>query len=855
MWENGNGAFRKDFKNLMNNQTTLGLACVLFGLGIMRMPAGIPPLPRLDPREAAAKKRAPKTVATAPLGAHSFVPGRLAHWTFNQPGWLGEAGQKPLLARNITQVPSFDGFALEPGTNGPAALTYRAVEANGSTNFNCEQGSIRLWYKPAWTSLSRGGKGPGAWERLWEVGAPEGAEGGFAWSIDPGGDNLVFTSKDGAGKTLSISGKVSLGSVSWAELTLTFSTSPGGPANRIAMFQDGTALTNQTTPYLPLPPARVRSKGFTIGGSADGTRAVRGMIDEVEVFNYEIGGAGAGMNGYPRSASVSQAPLTVHLRWRSSPNMAWRLQRRLWGITNWTDLTDKAGWSYEDADAGLRSGQAYEYSVAPAFAGATPKPFRIGVNLAAKETRGRVVLLVDDQMSAALANELGQLQQDLIGDGWKVLRHDVPRHDDKTWAKNPPNILKIKSLVTQDWRSFSNDLKTVFIIGHVAIPYSGFAGPDGHSSAVPPDHQGAWPADLFYADMHGLWTDKNPGYTNRDVAEQTNLPGDGKFDQDNVPPGVGGNQLLELSVGRVDFARLPLFQAPPAGVAPQSEIDLLKRYFAKDHRYRLKQTVLPLRSIVTARGGDGKAVYQDGLPSSARLFGFDSGQVLDANPFTDKWDCTFAFVTGWGSSVAIAGNDLSFDTPALTDPAKEPPVAFWVLGGSWFGDWNLVNDFLRATLATPNYGLAAVWRRVMPWHFECMALGGTTGDGLLQSFQDSQWSLTAQKRELTILGDPTLRLNYTAPPAQPKTSKQSSGGITLSWTPSPEPDAQYWVYRSTGKSDDFVRLTPAPIQDAAYSDNAAGVGQKTYLIKAVQLVQTGSGSFTNLSQGAFVFVP
>ena len=42
--------------------------------------------------------------------------------------------------------------------------------------------------------------------------------------------------------------------------------------------------------------------------------------------------------------------------------------------------------------------------------------------------------------------------------------------------------------------------------------------------------------------------------------------------------------------------------------------------------------------------------------------------------------------------------------------------------------------------------------------------------------------------------------------------------------------------------------------DATFSDPAPPVGQKVYQVRALQLVTTGSGSFTNLSQGIFVTV-
>ena len=50
---------------------------------------------------------------------------------------------------------------------------------------------------------------------------------------------------------------------------------------------------------------------------------------------------------------------------------------------------------------------------------------------------------VDQTLTNALATNLTQLTQDLVGDGWKVIRHDAPRHDDATWSNNTNNIAVI----------------------------------------------------------------------------------------------------------------------------------------------------------------------------------------------------------------------------------------------------------------------------------------------------------------------------------------------------------------------------------------------------------------------------
>src|SRR5262249_11265763 len=136
--------------------------------------------------------------------------------------------------------------------------------------------------------------------------------------------------------------------------------------------------------------------------------------------------------------------------------------------------------------------------------------------------------------------------------------------------------------------------RTVFILGHVPVPYSGMEAEDGHRSQRWGVHLGAWATDLYYGDVDGIWTDKLP-YASSDppsYPETRNDPGDGKFDQAVLPANAAGVARLELSVGRVDFAKMPAFEQART---PRSEIQLLRNYLNKDHAYRHKQLLFAPR--------------------------------------------------------------------------------------------------------------------------------------------------------------------------------------------------------------------------------------------------------------------
>jgi len=89
-------------------------------------------------------------------------------------------------------------------------------------------------------------------------------------------------------------------------------------------------------------------------------------------------------------------------------------------------------------------------------------------------------------------------------------------------------------------------------MGNIIVPHSGNVQPDGHSN-----HRGAWPADVYYGDMDGVWTDETVNNTaSIQYPHVFNVPGDGNFDQDVIPG------ELELSV----YQSLGLYvQEPEAG--------------------------------------------------------------------------------------------------------------------------------------------------------------------------------------------------------------------------------------------------------------------------------------------------
>ena len=154
------------------------------------------------------------------------------------------------------------------------------------------------------------------------------------------------------------------------------------------------------------------------------------------------------------------------------------------------------------------------------------------------------------------------------------------------------------------------------------------------------------------------------------------------------------------------------------------------------------------------------------------------------------------------------------------------------------------NDFMRATLATTNYGLATMWTLDSQWRLHGMAMGEPLGNGLLRTANNLNGLASDKSRVLAVLGDPTLRLHTLSPPAN-FSGLPGSGCVSFTWRP--VSDVQYHIYRATTTSGPFTLFSSNAtqnIQDCPYPGSV-------YMLRAVQVVTSGSGSYSNISQGSF----
>jgi hypothetical protein len=598
------------------------------------------------------------------------------------------------------------------------------------------------------------------------------------------------------------------------------------------------------------------------------------------------------------SAQVQSTPSAqITLTWPLDPNAAgYRVYRKSKNDATWGTPVATPGATAIAFVETTVNGAAQEYRiekdvVIPHPTG-TPEAYTAygyiyaGVEVPPTLQRGKVILIVDSNLTTALWQELARLKQDLVGDGWLVLRHDVAQ---------TATILSIKGLIQADYLADPTQVRAVLLFGHIPVPYAGNLVPDGHV----PDHRGAWPADVFYGDIdnvatgcqaNDIWTDCIVNTDNNEPLppdlRNRNIPGDGRFDPspldyERIPSDV------ELEIGRVDLYFLNAFAA--------TETELLRNYLNKDHAFRHKtMTILQDPDIqrgfvantfdTAVRGYDFAA---SGWRNFAPFFGPDHITVANSSLYPNyRWDQIvedvypgshfgnqahlWAYGSGFGTNSSA---DHIFSTRRFADYPRVKAV-FTMLYGSYFGDWDQFNDFLRAPLGS-DYILTSSWSGRPHWFFHHMALGETIGystrltqnnQGLYYAGENS--SLYAGNVHIALMGDPTLRMHVSAPPSNVLAEVipiSSTFQVRLTWNASPDANLGYIVERIDDvdpvecSSAGFFPLHSGYITTTTFLDEHPFLvnpwpGPSMYRVQAVQLVTSGSGSYHNTSQGIFVTV-
>ena len=524
--------------------------------------------------------------------------------------------------------------------------------------------------------------------------------------------------------------------------------------------------------------------------------------------------------------AVTQAsPAQIKISWKKlSSATGYQVYRKTKTAASFgTVLTTVAATDSIYTDNNVSADSTYEYQVIKTGGSNSATGYiYAAIKALPIHNRGTMLLLVDSTFTDSCSTEISTLMNDLSGDGWKVVLKDFAR---------TASVSTIKSYIVNTYNA-DNTVSAVYILGHLAVPYSGDLNPDAHT-----DHKGAWPADVYYADIDGIWTDNSVNNTTSTGTRNDNIPGDGKYDQTTLPSNA------DLQIGRVDVSNMPAFS--------QTEVQMMRAYLKKAHNYKMDSLTMIHQALMDDNFGvsTGEPFAANGWRNFAPLLGYSGTQSLDyistLNTTTYQWSfgCgggSFTSAGGIGTTANIASNNMN--------------GIFSMLFGSYFGDWDIQNNFLRAPLCANTPMLTNCWAGRPHWFFHHMALGEPIGYSTMISQNNDGTYLTTSNYmtkgvHIALMGDPSLRQDYLKPVKNVNVTAVAGGGANITWTASPDPAVVgYYIYSADDRYGAYKRRSPL-VNVTTYNDSFGTDGTKYYMVRAVKVQNTPSGSYSNLSIG------
>jgi hypothetical protein len=575
----------------------------------------------------------------------------------------------------------------------------------------------------------------------------------------------------------------------------------------------------------------------------------------------------------PRTFSVEVSaidfPAQRRLSWNPDPvaqnngqSPSYTIRRRT-PITDWVQIGTVAANTFQhyfddtDPTNGASANQIYEYEVIKVYNGTTGYGYvRAGAGVdvlkTGMESRGKVLVIVENGVAGALATSLDTLKKDLLGDGWKVeIVTQYPAATSETTLRQ-----RIIDEKTED-----SSLRSVLLIGAIKVVMAGTTSIDGH-----PEEVGPRPADGFYGDVDGAWGSPNGNGVYLSGAEQ-------------YP------STVELAVGRIDFSNMQDYYdaGPPPYSVPgvptlrsMTETQLLIDYLSRNHAYRVADARPAANvALIGDRFGDGGGQHfvANAYSSFAALVGKESNNLTIADSAwhepidnSNRWITKLSqnsYMFAWGSGTGFGYPDWGYDGLG-TDGfggafhygqfySQNAKAAFYQLFGSHNMDWNERNCTIRAALGTTQYGLAAMWAGRPFIYIHGMGLGETIGACFLEGQNNNgryHTPVSSHYRQFHIglMGDPTLRAHYLKPP--PVVSASASGSdVNVTWTLSPDSPTNYYVYRASNADGPFTRIATVSGSTASHPDQGLSDGTYYYMVRALKQQSTGSGTYDNLSTG------
>lgn len=532
------------------------------------------------------------------------------------------------------------------------------------------------------------------------------------------------------------------------------------------------------------------------------------------------------------SVIADKANKTLELNWESRTNGTFNLFKRKNLTDNWG--TPIKTFSFNETnyiDSNIVVGEGQEYHIVySGNSGAFGHGYLYsGIEKEAQYNMNGILLIIDSNYAIPLQSEIDRLENDLFNEGWNV---------EKIYLKRSLLAFQVKSEITTKMALSGGNFDAIFIIGHITVPYSGdFKGagpppPDGHVEGSG-NHTGAWAADVYYADKTGTWTDKTVTNTTGAQTRNHNKPNDGKFDQSTNP------STPDYQLGRVDMYDLPAFN--------KSDTLLLKQYLDRNHLWRTGQISTIKRGLID-NNFTSLNLASTGWANLTAMVHADSVNIRDyrTSQMGDSYLWSFGCGAGSYSSCRNVIKTSEFAQDSLMN-------IYTILSGSYFGDWDSKNNLLRSAIA--NSSLVSFWGGIPKWYIHTMGLGKNIGFGTKVSqgntteYFHGNFNGSANRIHIALMGDPSLTLNYFKGPTQ-LVASSSNSEVALTWKAAAGSTKGYFAYRFDTITNKFIQLNSSPIQTLSYTDKTNKYsGNIKYLVRAVNIETTPSGTYQNLGSG------
>ena len=533
------------------------------------------------------------------------------------------------------------------------------------------------------------------------------------------------------------------------------------------------------------------------------------------------------------NAVANKSTKTIELNWETRNNGVFTLFKRSsldssWGVPIKTFTFNEN--KYVDSNILVGVGQEYHLAYNGNSGAFGHGYLYSGIEKEGQHNMNGILLVIDSTFALPLDKEIARLGNDLFNEGW---------HVGKLYVKRNLLAFQVKNEISSKIGSMGGNVEAIFIIGHVTVPYSGdfkaagYPPPDGHVEGSG-NHTGAWSADVYYADNNGVWTDRTVTNLSGRQSRNHNKPSDGKFDQTITP------SKPEYQVGRVDMNDLTAFK--------KSDTLLLKQYLDRNHLWRTGQTSTIKRGLID-NNFNGLNLASTGWANLTSMIPADSVNIRDYRDSQMSGEYLWSFGCGAGSYSSC--RNVINTTQFAADSLKS---IYTIISGSYFGDWDSRNNLLRAALA--NSSLISFWGGIPKWYIHTMALGKNIGHGSRVSQGNSgdyftgNFNASQNKIHIALMGDPSLTLNYFEGPIQ-LAGTSAENEVNLTWKAAPNNTKGYFIYRFDTVSYLFIQLNSSPINTLSFTDKTIKYsGNFKYLVRAVKIETTPSGTYQNLGNGS-----